>query len=449
MGAGSQLSTDIRVPVLKTRRTVILGSGFGGLYAALRLQKVLKRERNIEVLLINRENFFSFTPMLHEVAASDLDLTHIVNPVRKLLSRVKFFLGDVEAVDLTRRTVTVSHGSDHHHHDLEYDQLVVALGSTTNFYGLPGLEENALTMKSLGDAIALRNRLIQNLEEADTECAAKAGLRESLATFVVAGGGFAGVETLASINDFAREALRFYPLLRPQDLRMVLVHSGPTILPELDPKLGRYAARKLEERGVEIRLGTRVLGASKEGVALSDGSHISTQCLVWTAGTSPHPLLASLGCPKQAGRLLTNDRLEVVDHPGVWAIGDCAFIPRPDGSPHPPTAQHALRQGRVLAENVAAALRGKPGRPFTFNTIGQLASIGRRAGVAQIFGLRFSGFLAWWLWRTIYLMKLPRTEKKLRVMIDWTLDLLFSKDIVQYITVKSPSVSHRDDTGAS
>jgi len=435
--------------VAKTRRVLILGSGFGGLYAALRLQKVLRRERDIEVLLINRENFFSFTPMLHEVAASDLDLTHIVNPVRKLLSRVQFFLGDVEAVDLTRRTVTVSHGSDHHHHDLDYDQLVIALGCTTNFYGLPGLEERALTMKSLGDAIALRNRLIQNLEEADTECAAKAGLRESLATFVVAGGGFAGVETLASINDFAREALRFYPNLRPQDLRMVLVHSGQTILPELDPKLGRYAAQKLEMRGVELRLGTRVLGVSKEGVALSDGTHVPTQCLVWTAGTSPHPLLETLGCPKQAGRLLTDDHLQVVDHPEVWAIGDCAFIPGPDGKPYPPTAQHALRQGRVLAENVAAALRGKPGRTFAFNTIGQLASIGRRAGVAQIFGLRFSGFLAWWLWRTIYLSKLPRTEKKIRVMIDWTLDLLFSKDIVQYITVKSPSISHRADVGPS
>jgi NADH dehydrogenase len=170
---------------------------------------------------------------------------------------------------------------------------------------------------------------------------------------------------------------------------------------------------------------------------------------VWTAGTCPHLLLSSLGCPKQAGRLLTNDQLGVVDHPGVWAIGDCAFIPGPDGKPHPPTAQHALRQGRVLAENVAATLRGKPGRPFAFNTIGQLASIGRRAGVAQILGLRFSGFLAWWMWRTIYLSKLPRTEKKLRVMIDWTLDLLFSKDIVQYITSKSPSISHRDDASAS
>ncbi len=437
------------MPTAKTRRILILGSGFGGLYAALRLQKVLHRELDVEVLLVNRENFFSFTPMLHEVAASDLDLTHIVNPVRKLLSRVKFFLGDVEAVDLAKRTVTVSHGSDHHHHELDYDQLVIALGSTTNFYGLPGLEESALTMKSLGDAIALRNRLIQNLEEADTECAAKAGLRESLATFVVAGGGFAGVETLASINDFAREALRFYPQLRLQDLRMVLVHSGKTILPELDPKLGRYAEQKLAKRGVEMRLGTRVLGVSKDGVALSDGTTIPTQCLVWTAGTSPHPLVATLGCAKQAGRFLTNDRLEVVDQSGVWAIGDCAFIPGPDGKPHPPTAQHALRQGRVLADNVAAALRGKPGRPFTFNTIGQLATIGRRAGVAQIFGLRFSGFLAWWMWRTIYLSKLPRTEKKLRVMIDWTLDLLFSKDIVQYATVKSPSISHRNDAGAS
>ncbi len=431
----------------QTRRVLILGSGFGGLYAALRLQKQLRGEKDVEVLLVNRENFFSFTPMLHEVAASDLSLTHIVSPVRKLLRRVRFFLGDVDAIDLAKRRVTVSHGSDHHTHVLDFDQLVVALGCTTNFYGLPGLEEHALTMKSLGDAIALRNRVIQNLEEAETECAKKAGLRESLATVVVAGGGFAGVETLASVNDFARQALRFYPGLAESELRMVLVHSGQTILPELDPRLGRYAAQKLQKRGVELRLGTRVLGVSDAGVALSDGTTLPTKCLVWTAGTSPHPLLSTLPCKKQNGRLLTDEGLEV--QPGVWALGDCASVPGPDGKPHPPTAQHALRQGRVLADNVAAALRGLPARPFRFRTIGQLATIGRRAGVAQIFGLRFSGFLAWWMWRTIYLAKLPRAEKKLRVLIDWTLDLLFSKELVQYATVKSPTFSRRDDSAAS
>lgn len=417
---------------------MILGSGFGGLYAALRLQQRLPASGAVSITLVNRENFFSFTPMLHEVAASDLDLTHIVNPVRKMLRHAHFFLGDVEGIDPVRRCVTVSHGSDAHTHELPYDHLVVALGSTTNFYDLPGLEASALTMKTLGDAIALRNRLIQNLEEADTECADHAGARRALTTCVVAGGGFAGVETLASVNDFVRDALRFYPNLRPEDLRMVLVHSGKTILPELDASLGRYAAGKLAERGVEVRLGTRVLGVGPEGVRLSDGTVVPTRCLVWTAGTSPHPLLASLPFEKRNGRLLTDATLQVVGQPGVWALGDCAWNPAPEaGACHPPTAQHALRAGRVLADNIVAAIGGGAAKPFRFRSLGQLATIGRRAGVAQIFGVRFSGFLAWWLWRTVYLAKLPRAEKKLRVMIDWTLDLLFSKDLVQYVTARS------------
>jgi NADH:ubiquinone reductase (H+-translocating) len=423
------------------QRIVVLGSGFAGLYAALRLQRRLRGRPGVEVLLVNRENYFSFTPMLHEVAASDLALTHIVNPVRKLLAEVSFLQADVEAVDLGRRTVTIAHGSERHAHELGFDHLVVALGCTANFYALPGLAERALTMKSLGDAIRLRNHLIACLEEADTECAVMAGIRGPLTTVVVAGGGFAGVETLAAVNDFVREALRFYPHLQAPDLRMVLVHSGPAILPELDPALGRYAARKLAARGIELRLGTRVLGVSDAGVALSDGTTIPTRTLVWTAGTCPHPLLATLDCGHAQGRLATDECLELPGHPGVWALGDCAWVPDRDGRPYPPTAQHALRQARVVADNIVGALDGRPKRPFRFRTIGQLATIGRRAGVAQIFGLRFSGFVAWWLWRTVYLAKLPRAEKKLRVMIDWTLDLLFSKDLVQYATVTSPAVA--------
>jgi NADH:quinone reductase (non-electrogenic) len=425
---------------VRRQRIVVLGSGFAGLYAALRLQRRLRGRPDVEVVLVNRENFFSFTPMLHEVAASDLSLTHIVNPVRKLLAQVSFLLADVERVDLEARTVTVAHGSARHSHDLGWDQLVVALGSTTNFYGLPGLAERALTMKSLADAIRLRNHVIACLEEADTECALMAGTRQALTTFVVAGGGFAGVETLAALNDFVREAVRFYPHVGVEPLRMVLVHSGDGILPELDPALGRYAARKLAARGIELRLGTRVLGVSEAGVALSDGTTVPTRTLVWTAGTCPHPLLATLDCRREAGRLLTDERLELRGRRGVWALGDCAWIPGPDGRPYPPTAQHALRQARVVADNVVATLDGRPTRPFRFRTIGQLATIGRRTGVAQILGVRFSGFVAWWLWRTIYLAKLPRVEKKLRVMIDWTLDLVFAKDLVQYTTVASPAL---------
>ncbi len=426
----------------RRERILILGGGFGGVYAALEMEKSLARDPGVEVTLVNQENFFLFTPMLHEVAASDLDLTHIVNPIRKLLRRVKFFEGDVESVDLAAREVTVTHGRGHHHHVLEYDRLLIALGSTTNFFNLPGLEERALTMKSLGDAIHLRNHLIAQIEEADPECVAD---REPLLTFVVAGGGFAGVETIAGMSDFLRGALEFYPNLSEGLLRVILVHPGPTILPELGEKLGSYAQEKLGGRGIEIRVLTRVTGVSDRGVELSDGTVIRTNTLLWTAGTSPHPLLEKLPARKERGRLLVNEYLEVPEWPGVWALGDCALVPdRKTGGYHPPTAQHALREGKVAARNIAAAIRGKKKKPFTFTTLGQLAAIGRRTGVARVFGFNFSGFTAWWLWRTIYLSKLPRMEKRLRVMLDWTLDVLFSKDLVKFETHRSRGVSHAE-----
>jgi NADH dehydrogenase len=428
------------------KRIVILGGGFGGLYAALELEKRLARDPDIEITLVNRENFFLFTPMLHEVAASDLDMTHIVNPIRKLLRRAHFFCGNVERIDLEHKRVIVSHGGEPHAHELEYDHLVLALGSITNFFNLPGLASRALTMKSLGDAVYLRNRLIANLEEADFECSGHP--REKLLTVVVAGGGFAGVETIAGVNDFLREAVRFYPHLDETHLRVVLVHPGPVILPELGEKLGAYAQRKLAERRVEIRVNTKVVGVSDDGVELSDGTILQADTLVWTAGTSPNPLLAALPCQTERGRVPVNAFLEVPNWPGVWALGDCALIPDPEtGKPYSPTAQHALREGKVVAENIVAAIRGGEKRPFRFKTLGQLAAIGRRTGVANVFGIHFSGFLAWWLWRTIYLSKLPRLEKKLRVALDWTLDLLFTKDLVQFATARAHTVSHDEGYG--
>jgi NADH:ubiquinone reductase (H+-translocating) len=408
-------------------RILILGGGFGGVYAALEMDKHLARRPDVEVTLVTRDNFFLFTPMLHEVAAGDLELSTIVNPLRKLLRRVNTFIGTVEAIDLDARLVQVSHGFDGHTHDLPYDQLVLALGSSTNFFGLPGVERCALTVKSLADAVALRNRLITHLEEANSECAA--GARHPLMTFVVAGGGFAGVETLGGINDFARDALRFFPNLREDNLRMILVTPDPLILPELGPKLGAYAQRKLAARGVEIITGVRVRGVEHELVTLSDGRTIQASTLVWTAGTCPNPLVGSLPVQTRNGRIVVDEYLAVPGRSGVWALGDCALVPdRRTGGVHPPTAQHALREGRTVARNVAASVLGGTPRPFRFSTLGQLAAIGRRTGVANVFGIRFSGFVAWWLWRTIYLSKLPRLEKKVRVALDWTLDLCFAKD---------------------
>jgi NADH dehydrogenase len=229
---------------------------------------------------------------------------------------------------------------------------------------------------------------------------------------------------------------------------VVLVHPGEVILPELGEKLGAYAQRKLAERQVEIRVSTRVQGITERGVELSDGSAIRTHTLIWTAGTSPNPLLETLPCKKERGRLLANEYLEVPEWPGVWALGDCALVPEGKGGKFcPPTAQHALREGKVLASNLTAAVRGGTKKPFVFTTLGQLAAIGRRTGVANVMGINFSGFFAWWLWRTIYLSKLPRFEKKLRVALDWTLDLIFSKDLVQYVTVRAPTMSGPEDDG--
>jgi NADH:ubiquinone reductase (H+-translocating) len=422
---------------MKTNRVLILGGGFGGVYAALEFEK--RRDPDFEVTLVSQDNFFLFTPMLHEVAASDLDLTHIVNPIRKMLRHFRFFEGRVLSVDITARQVVVTHGLDQHTHALDYDHVVFALGCVTNFYDIPNLAETATQMKTLGDAIGLRNRLIAHLEEADTECAVKN--REPLLTFVVAGGGFAGVETIGSINDLLKGALPYYPAIRPQMIRVILVHPGDFVLPELGEELGRYASRKLAERGVEIRANTKIKAVTATGVELTDGTLIATRTLVWTAGTCPHPLLEELALPKDRRRLRVNDTLEVEGHPSIWALGDCAMIPDQHGGYQPPTAQHASREGKVLAHNIVARSRGEKLARFRFNTLGLLASIGRRTGVARIFGINFSGFLAWWLWRTIYLLKLPRIEKKVRVAVDWTLDLFFSKDFVQYLHNRSPSVA--------
>jgi len=419
---------------------VILGAGFGGLYAALKIESTLARLPDATATIVNRENFFLFTPMLHEVAASDVDIAHIVNPVRKLLKKVEFFHGEVRGIDLQAKRIQVVHGPTHHPHEIEYDYLIIALGGTTNFYGIPGLQEHALTMKSLGDAIHLRNRLIDLLEEADSECAVSE--RQSLLTVAVAGGGFAGVETIAALSDFLRDATKFYRHLSRDQVRTVLIHAGALILPELGDGLGAYAQRELSKRNIEIRTNTKVQGVSENGLELSDGTKLAAATMIWTAGTSPNPILETLPCSKVGGRLVVNEFLEVSGWEKVWALGDCAWVTNPQtGKPYPTTAQHAMRQGKTAAENVTAAIRGDKKRPFKYSTIGMLAATGRRTGVASILGFNFSGFIAWILWRTIYLSKLPRFEKKLRVALDWALDLLFAKDLVHFMILRSTGVS--------
>jgi len=268
--------------------------------------------------------------------------------------------------------------------------------------------------------------------------------RRAMLTFVVAGGGFAGVETVGALNDFVREAVPYYPALREAELCVVLVHPSAVILPELGESLGRYAQAKLAERKVVIRTETRVTAFSERGVELGEGETIAAQTLVWTAGVTPPVVLRNLPGKKEKERIVVDETLEMPGFPGVWAVGDCAWIPdAKTGKPHPPTAQHALREAVHGAKNIVAVIRGKPKTPFVFKTIGQLATIGRRTGVANILGIHLSGLFAWWLWRTIYLAKLPRFEKKLRVALDWTLDLFFPRDFVQHLTVHGIERVHR------
>jgi NADH dehydrogenase len=413
-----------------TTRILIIGGGFAGIHVAFQLEQKFRRDASVSITLIDGENFFTFTPLLPEVPSGSIQPKHIVFPLRALLRRTHVRQAHVKAIDLERRTVTAAHcglcGDD----IIGFDHLVLSLGSVPNFFGTPGAQENALTMKSLSDATALHAHVIDKLEHADLQT--DAAKRRELMTFVVAGGGFAGVETLAELNDFVRESGKFYPRIQPDEIRMVLVHSGDRILPEVSDSLSAYALRKLRSRGVEVLLQTRVQSCSASVVRLSNGTSIRTHTFLWAAGTAPSPVTNLIDVPRtKNGRIDVDVMLAVKDRPNIWAVGDSASIPDViSGGVCPPTAQFAQRQGKRLAENLIATMRGQPMQPFRFKALGLLAGLGRRSAVAEVFGVRFSGFIAWWLWRTIYLMKLPGFERKLRVAIDWTFDLFFPRDIV-------------------
>ena len=300
---------------------------------------------------------------------------------------------------------------------------------------MDGVRDWAVTMKNLADAALLRNRMVALFEEASLQTDDEA--RRQLLTFVTAGGGFSGTETTGAVNDFVRETVRYYPQLSEELIRVVVVHPGNFILPELGEELGRYAERKLRERKVEVIKGARVANYDGLVVTLSDGTSIPARTLIWTAGVKPSPVIASLPCEKERGRLLVSEYLAVTGVPGLWAAGDCAAVPILNTENfHPPTAQHGLREGVTVAKNIEAMILDRSLKPFRFKMLGQLASIGHHTGVAMVFGIKFSGFIAWWFWRSVYLMKLPRLAKKLRVMASWTLDLFFGQEIEQMITLR-------------
>jgi len=420
-----------RAPPPQKKRVVILGGGFGGVFAAAALEKRLGARDDVELVLVSKENYFVFQPMLPEVIGGTIGLTDLVSPLKHLLPRTELHVRDVMGVDLAARTVTTAPGFQPHPHVLPFDHLVLALGNVTDFRGLRGLAEHALPFKNLQDALEVRNRVIRSVEEAAIE-QHDPRLREELLTFVVAGGGFSGVEVVAELNDFARGIARRFPSLDPREIRVVLVHSQDRILPEVTEKLGRFAERILRERGVEIALNTRLEAATGAEALLADGRRIPTRTLISTVPSSPHPRIEDLPVPKSRGRVQVTRELAVEGHDGVWALGDCALVPAPEGGFAPPTAQHATRQADVLAQNVMAAIDGGARRAFSFRGLGKMGSLGSRSAVAEIGGIPVSGVLAWFLWRTIYLLKLPGWGRRAKVAASWTFDLFLPPDLVQF-----------------
>ena len=389
------------------------------------------RPDEAEIVLLSRENYTLFTPMLPEVTSGALEVRHVVTPIRTQLQRTTFVLSEVEAIDVVRKTVVYRHVLTGLTVKLAYDHLVLALGSSTSTFGLPGVAENVWALKTLEDADALRNHLVWLLELGDT--IADRQRRRQLLTLVVVGGGFTGVETAGEIFELFRSVLRFYRKLRIDELKMILVEGGPTLLPGLPAKMGEYSGRILQRRGIEVLTGDGVTSADARGLTLQSGRRIDCATMIWSAGVAPSGTIARTALPKtRRGAVVTGQDMRVAEFPSVWALGDCASIPDGTGGTYPMTAQHAIREGPRLAENLVRALRGQPTQPFRYNALGMMASLGGRKAVAQLPGNRvITGFIAWFLWRSYYLLRLPGLDRQLRVAFDWTLGMVFPRDIAE------------------
>lgn len=427
----------------KKTRIVILGGGFAGMHTAECLEQELRMNPDVTLTLISETNALLFTPMLAEVAGSSLEPSHISTPLRSSLHRTEFIRGFIAQIDLEGRRVFLASdaaaGEASPGREISYDHLVFALGAVSNYLGMANLEKYSFNFKSLLDAIRIRNHTIEMFERADRE--PDPSRRRALLSFVIAGGGFAGVELAGALNDYAHGILADYPKLRCEELSVVLVHARDRILPELSESLARYAQKRMEARGVNFRLNTRLTDAGPGVVVLSDGE-IRAETLVWTAGTAPNPLVKALGLEKdKRGALVVDRRLAVPGRPGLWALGDCAaVIDAKTEKQCPPTAQFALREAQVLAKNIRAQIEGRPLRNFHFDSLGALCVVGHQTACAELTvpfarskSMRFSGLLAWLMWRGIYLSKLPGLERKIRVLMDWSVELFFPRDIVQTI----------------
>jgi NADH dehydrogenase len=396
---------------------LVVGGGFAGGYVARELG-------SRGATIVSKENFMLYTPLLPEAASGTLEPRHCVVPLREMCPHAELILGGVTELDLEARTATVE--TDEGTQTVAWRELVLALGAVPRTLPVPGLSEHALSFKSLADAIYLRNHVLHQLEAADGALDEEERTRRL--TFVFVGAGYAGVEALAELSDLVEDALRYYPRLRSTPRRWVLVDAAPRILPEIPPRLGDYAATELRRRGIEIHVDTTLESVSDGEAVLGDGTRIATNTTVWTAGVAPNPTLRRWPLPlDEKGRVEVDELLRVRGHEHVWALGDCALVPNTRSDrPDPPTCQHALRQARRLAKNLTG-----PPEPYGYRMLGQVATLGRHKGIAEVLGLRLRGFVGWWVTRSYHLYQLPLAQRKVRVVVDWTVALFFRRDIAE------------------
>jgi len=423
------------------KKIIILGGGFAGVECARQLESEFGTDSEIELVMVSEDNFLLFTPMLPQVASGMIETRHIVLPIRTICKKTKFYEGRIKNIDPYGKLVTLWGTGDKRSISIHYDFLVVALGSETNFFGMADVEKNAYTMKTLNDAVMLRNRVIDMLEQAENET--NPILRKSFLNFVVVGGGFAGIETAGELMDLLLDARKHYPTIHKEDLKVIVLEALGMILPGFNTKLADFAKDKMVERGIDIRLKTAVTSFDgnevtiksldehpKDSVDTSKIDSIVTKTLIWTAGVTPVNTIKRSMFKTDKGKVIVNDYLEVSDFPGVFAIGDCALHLDPETKrPLPPTAQIAEAQAKIAAKNLIAVIKNSEKEKFVYHSKGQMAIIGKRSGIATFLGMNISGFWAWLIWRNVYLSKITTFDKKTRVFLDWTIDLFFDRDI--------------------
>ncbi len=423
---------------LEKKRILILGGGFAGVECMRKLESYFIHDTSIEIVLVSEDNFLLFTPMLPQVASGMIETRHIVIPIRTLCKKTILYEAQIKNIDPYGKVVTLTGTEEHRGISMHYDFLVLALGSQTNFFGIEKMEERAYSMKTLNDAVVLRNRVLDMLEQAENET--DPILKKSMLTFVIVGAGFAGIETAGELNDFVHDAKKYYPQIKKDDIRVVILEAASFILPGFNDSLARFTLEKLTQHRIEVKLNKKLSSFSGSEVIIEDVTDpknpagviesIQTRTLVWTAGVTPVDIIKKSMFKTNRGGIVVSEYLETPDFPEVFAIGDCSYLINPSTKrPYPPTAQNAEAGAKIAAYNLQAVINNKPKRKFEFSSKGQMAIIGKRSAIATIFGLHLHGFIAWWIWRTVYLSKIPRFDKRVRIFLDWTIDLFFDRDI--------------------